>query len=169
MKFIQDSRDERREIPYFEDVSGRDGWAGHESEKSLDKLKAELAEAIGLLGGYVLHYKRGVFELEDKARLGFQLFYTIERAAARLDIAALPVRSPRNGEKSLKMAVYMLRDAFKGLWYFERLSPGFAPLMPFMIADKEGNTVSQVWAKESKIGNLLPAPGSEFVEGEEVR
>lgn len=168
MNFIPQNQ-EAKKVPYFEDVAGKssEGWEGHESEKSIDRLKNEVAEAIGRLGGFVSHYQSGDFEIGDMRRSGLRLFYSLGGVPARIDIAALPVRRPSNRERSLKMALYMLRDGLRGLWFFQQLSPGYAPLMPFMIADNEGHTVSQLWAGR-EIGKLLPPSASEFIEGEEV-
>jgi hypothetical protein len=59
----------------------------------------------------------------------------------------------------------MLRNSFDGLWFLQQLSPGFAPLMPFMLAD--GNmTVSQLWSESSMMSNLLPPGEGDFVEGQ---
>ena len=69
-------------------------------------------------------------------------------------------------EKALKMALYMLRISLDGMWFMQQLSPGYAPLMPWMIANQEGKTVSQLWAESSVMNNLLPPGESEFVEGE---
>jgi hypothetical protein len=123
-----------------------------------------VGDAIGRLGGFVRFFQQGMFQVGSAERAGFQLHYTVEGRPARLDIAALPTRSKSNREKSLKMALYMLRDGLDGMWFFQQLSPGFAPLMPFMIADKEGHTVSQLWAQSSAMSRLLPPPSSDFDE-----
>ena len=50
-----------------------------------------------------------------------------------------------------------------GLWVLEQLSPGYAPLMPFLLVDKE-HTVSQLYSEGTAMTNLLPA-NAEFIEG----
>ncbi len=64
------------------------------------------------------------------------------------------------------MALYMLRNALDGNWFLQQLSPGFAPLLPWMLEEKSGKTITQLWSESVSIGNLLPVPGDEFVEGE---
>jgi hypothetical protein len=66
------------------------------------------------------------------------------------------------------MALYMLRDVFNGLWFLQQLSPGYAALMPFMIADEHGHTVSQLWAESAVMKRLLPPPGADFTDGEVI-
>ena len=59
-----------------------------------------------------------------------------------------------------------LRNALEGMWFMQQLSPGFAPLMPFMIADNQGRTVSQLWAESATMNRLLPPGDSEFIEAD---
>jgi hypothetical protein len=162
-------QEESKAVPYYEDVAGSDGWEGFRSEKSIERLKKEIGEAVGRLGGFVSGYNGGVFLIGDLKRPGVQLHYSINGIPARLDIAALPTRNSSNREKSLRMALYMVRNGLRGLWFFQQLSPGFAPLMPFMIANKDGDTLSQVWARDSSMRSLLPPSDSDFIEAEEVK
>jgi hypothetical protein len=64
------------------------------------------------------------------------------------------------------MALYMIRKALEGTWFLQKLSPGYAPLMPWMLTAK-GKTIIQVWSEQVFLENLLPS-GEEFVEGEIV-
>lgn len=172
--FIPNTPKESREVPYYDDVTAAQGWQGHETGKSMNKLKAEVSEAITRLGGMVSGFQQGKFGERD----GFRVYYTIEGvggkfAQGRIDVAALPVRTSyrirksfdRRREASLKMALYMLREALNGTWFLEQLSPGYAPLMPFMLT-AEDKTISQLWGESTTMSNLLPPPAEEFVEGE---
>jgi hypothetical protein len=179
MNFIPETpKDTRPEVPYFDDVTSEGGWQGHSTSKSIDTLKSEIMEAIGRLGGLVSGFQRGTFHIGDRKREGFQIHYHIERpdgqlVRGRLDVAALPVKEDRrlrrsydtHRQKSLKMALYMLRMALEGTWFLQQLSPGYAPLMPWMLADGE-KTVTQLWSESSAMGNLLPPGESEFIEGD---
>lgn len=168
MNFIPDQK-EAQKVPYFEDASKDDGWQGHATEKSTEKLMNEVSQAIGRLGGFVSGFQRGVFNTGGVDRHGFQVYYSIGGKPSRMDIAALPTRTRGKVEKSIRMALFMLRNALDGMWFFQQLSPGYAPLMPFMIVEN-GKTVSQLWAESSVMSNLLPPPSSDFeedtVEGE---
>jgi len=172
MNFIPEQT-EAQKVPYFEDVSREQGWQGYATTKNLGRLKSEVTDSIQRLGGFVSGFQAGTFRIDDRDRQGFRIFYSIEGRPARLDIAALPVKSRRDDKKkenSLKMALYMLRIGLDGMWFFQQLSPGYAPLMPFMIADNEGHTVSQLWAESSVMNKLLPPPSADFevIEGTEV-
>jgi len=162
-------------VPYFEDVSRDEGWQGYTTTKSIKTLQAEIGEAIGRLGGVVSGFQRGTFQIENQPREGFQVHYSVQNpngklVPGRLDIAALPVRNRYDDskkDKSLRMALYMLRNALDGMWFMQQLSPGYAALMPWMLAD-EGKTISQLWSESPIMNRLLPPGESEFIEAKVI-
>jgi hypothetical protein len=175
--FIPDQPKNSDPVPYFEDVTSAQGWQGQSTTKTIETLKSEISMAISRLGGMVTGFQKGKFLVGDRERLEYRVSYNIEDANSnlipgRIDIAALPVRkNPSSSyevrcEKSLKMALYMLRDSFDGLWFLQKLSPGFAPLMPFMLSGKGEMTISQLWSESATMKNLLPPGEEDFIEGE---
>jgi hypothetical protein len=176
MTFIPDqSKHSVQEVPFYDDVTAEAGWQGQSTSKSIETLKAEIMTALGRLGGLVTGFQRGSYVIGDKKREGFQIHYVVETPdgamhRGRLDVAALPVRDnysyrrsvDSRKEKSLKMALYMLRKALNGTWFLQQLSPGYAPLMPWMLA-KGDKTVTQLWSESVFVSNLLPS-GEEFVD-----
>ena len=186
MNFIPDQPKEVQSVPYFDDVTVAEGWQGQTTQKSVETLKSEITSAISRLGGMVVGFQKGTFMLNGKNREGFRIHYTIEAGDGKLipgkiEIAALPVRDSvhyrrgmtatkeRRLEQSLKMSLFMFRDAMYGLWFLQQLSPGYAPLMPFILANKD-QTISQLWAESPVMSRLLPQPenGEEFVEAKIV-
>lgn len=178
MTFIPDTdkNTNAEPVPFYDDATKEMGWQGQETTKSIVTLKSEITQCIGRLGGTVTNFQRGSYETADHKRLGFQVRYVIETpegnlVPGRIDIAALPVRDnhrnhqtfEKRSEKSLCMALYMLRVALDGTWFLQQLSPGYSALMPFMLADNQ-RTISQLWG-ESSMRNLLPPPESNFIEG----
>jgi hypothetical protein len=167
-----------KQIPFFDDVKEVDGWAGMTTGKSVEKLKEEIETAIKHLGGMVTSFLKGTYPADKYRRDGYQIFYFMKNddgkiLEGRIDIAALPCRNDyrkresydKRREKSIKMALFMTRDTINALWRFAYLSPGFAPLMPFLFGD--GNkTITELWGEHSKISDLLLTKGEEFVEGE---
>jgi len=182
MVFIPEQPKEVQEVPFFEDVTTAGGWQGHSTGKSISTLKSEITASIGRIGGLVTGFQRGTFEIGDEPdewREGFQIFYVIEQpdgkmVKGRIDVAALPVRkraSTRRSyetrkEKSLKMALFMIRNALDGTWFLQQLSPGYAPLMPWMLVDKSGKSLTQLWSESTAMRQLLPPSEGEFVDGE---
>lgn len=160
-------------VPFYEDAKEKDGWQGQATTKSVHKLQDEIAQAINRLGGIVSGFQRGVFQVDEQKREGFQILYHLKApngqlVQGRLDVAALPVRdkwSETKKDKSLRMALYMVREGLTGMWLMQQLSPGYAALMPFMLTD-QGKTVSQLWSETPVMGNLLPPGDAEFIEAE---
>jgi len=170
---------EAQAVPFFDDVTSEGGWQGHSTGKSRETLKSEVMVSMNRLGGLVTGFQSGFFQGGTLQREGFRIHYVVEQPGGammrgRLDVAALPIRttpkSQRSAvarqEKALKMALYMLRNALDGSWFLQQLSPGFAPLLPWMLEEKTGKTITQLWSESVSMGNLLPAPGDEFIEGE---
>lgn len=184
MNFIPEQPKNNGDVPFFEDVSSTDGWMGQTTTKSIETLKSEITSAVSHLGGMVVGFQRGTFLLNGKNREGFRIHCTIEDNKGKLvpiqiEIAALPVKDTvpyrrgamrnkeRRQEESLKMALFMFRDAIRGQWFMQQLSPGYAPLMPFILVEN-GKTVSQLWSESPIMSKLLPQGSgeSEFLEGE---
>lgn len=168
------------EVPYFEDVTSEQGWKGHTTSKSIGKLKSEVMQAVQRLGGLVVNFQRGTFSIDGKERVGWKVHYVVERDVEMvlpgcMSIAALPVKKDHRKRRSeetrlkgsMKMALYMFRDAMDGLWFLQHLSPGYAPLMPWVLTDG-GKTVSQHWLESPTMRALLPPEDADFIEGEVV-
>ena len=178
MDFIPDQPKAIEDVPYYDDATSESGWQGQSTTKSIETLKSEVVMSISLLGGMVTGFQRGKFIIGDKEREGFRLHYVIEAAdghmaPGRMDIAGLPVKNDfslrksydTRREKSLKMALYMLRIALDGARFLQILSPGYAALMPWMLGRGE-KTITQLWTESTIMQNLLPPADSDFVEGE---
>lgn len=173
MNFIPEQPKQAVKVPYIEDVTRDEGWQGYATTKSIKTLQSEVVGSISRLGGLVSNFQRGTFQVEAQSREGFQIHYAVQTpngqlVPGRLDIAALPVRDKFNDarkDKSLRMALYMLRMALDGMWFMQQLSPGYAALMPWMLADKN-KTVSQLWSESSIMSRLLPPGEGDFIEGE---
>lgn len=170
MNFIPEQPKEAQSVPYFEDATSADGWQGQSTTKSVKALQSEIREAISYLGGEIISFQSGRFDEID--REGFLIRYVMvspdgRELPGRINIAALPLRafSPRKHDQTLRMALYMVHLALKGVWFLQQLSPGFSALVPFMMGP--GNkTISELWA-EGPMNNLLPPGGDDdFIEGE---
>lgn len=175
MFFQEENQSSLHSVPYFEDVSPADGWSGQTTTKSYETLKSNIMLSINRLGGITTSIKKGTFKSEDKTtREGLVILYQIEGAEGKLypgkiEIAALPTKNSSHKEKSLKMAMYMFDISLKGTWYLQKLSPGYDPLMPFMLVPGKDKTISQSWSESPVFNNnLLPEPNSSFIEGEIV-
>lgn len=155
-------------VPLFENARASDGWEGHNSKKTADKLRDEMITALNRLGASIVKVQTGTFTIDRRSRAGVILDFTMSGAPGQISLAALPVRNTNNRLRSMKMLYYVARDVFKGMWLLQQLAPGTAALLPFLLAN--GNqTLSEVWAERTSLGLLLPPGNAEFVEGEIIR
>jgi len=179
MDFIPEQPKRSMDVPFYDDVTANGGWRGHTTGKRLITLQSEITEAVTRLGGMVTGFQRGSYQTEHHKREGFRIHYVLERPdgtlwPGQLDIAALPVHNDyrkrrsldTRRERSLKMSLYMLREALEGLWFLQQLSPGYAGLLPWMLEERSGRTFTQLWTEQPVFDNLLPPPDADFVEGE---
>lgn len=174
-------KQEEKKVPFFDDVNSSDGWEGHATGKSLDKLQQEIAQNLSLIGCVMTGCRAGKFG----DREGFQIHFAMKSddgrmAPSRLDIACLPI-NPRKRvrhtrgkaakdwriEGTQKMALYMAAKAIKGMYFLNVLSPSFIPFMSLML-NAGGETLGQLWIQQGALSPLLPPPASEFVDGEIV-
>lgn len=179
MNFIPDQpKVSALSVPYYDDVTGDKGWQGQSTTKTVKVLQSEIIGAIARLGGNVTSFQRGTFQTGNQTREGYRLHYTIEASdgamiPGRIDIAALPIKQDwklqrsldTRKDKSLRMCLYMLRIALDGTWFLQQLSPGYAPLMPWMLAPGSDKTITELWQESSVMSNLLPPGETDFVEG----
>ncbi|OGO26442.1 MAG: hypothetical protein A2136_05565 [Chloroflexi bacterium RBG_16_54_11] len=178
MNFIPETPKEEQEVPYFDDVTEKDGWQGMATTKSIETLQNEITNALFRLGAHVLSFQRGKYQGKT-SRDGFRVHYVLMAAdgrnvPGRIDIAALPVKTSyslsrtekKRRDQALRMALYMLRTAMQGAWNMQQLSPGFSALVPFMLGQGTDKTISELWSESPIMNNLLPPGDEEFIEGE---
>jgi len=182
MEFIpDDSQGPTLDVPYYGEARAEDGWQGQSTSLSFDSLKRDISETMARLGGVVHTIQRGTYHIGGLDRPGVQVHYSVEgpggqMAYGRLDIAALPVKSPakRHGWKetlrnwednSLRMALYNVVQALKAQWVLKQLNPAYVPLMPWLL-DKHDRTLTEAFADSGYSKALMPPEGGDFVQGE---
>jgi len=181
MNFIPEHKG-AQDVPFFQDANKPDGWAGHTTGKTIEKLKEEIEQALSRLDGKVIGFQKGAYP-GDHQRDGFHIHYIMmageQVTKGIIEIAALPVKKPKGymnyrqeeslkkqRNQSLKMALFMVRDALRGMWYLQQLSPGLVALMPFMIVGNSGKSLTRLWTEQASLANLLP-PGEIELDSEE--
>ena len=159
---------EPEQVPYYEEATAVNGWQGQATGKAIETLKSEIMAHIGKLGGLVSGFEKGRFG----TRAGFRIHYVIETPEGKhvpgyIDVAALPLkqhqyfdrrnRTPEGVllDRSLRMALYNVTVCLGSLWKLQRLSPGFAPLMPFMVG-QGGMNLTHMWSSGSVMKALMP-------------
>lgn len=177
MKFIPDEQTFDEPVPLLSEARADDGWKGQSTDKSIAKLRSEISSEIGRLGGTMTRWIRGDYEMDDDTlRSGIEIGYSIVTEdgrvfQGRINVAALPFKVSEGrhdsnrlnrdrAEKSLRMALFNVRDALQASRILQILSPGYAGLMPWLLVDGKGDkTISQLWGDTMGL-KALPAPDS---------
>ncbi len=187
MKFIPDEETtQQEELPYYNEAKAEDGWQGMSTGKSLETLRAEISAEIGRMGGTMTGWIRGDYKMSDEeVRAGVEIGYQIVAGdgtifKGRIAVAALPYERSTNradsaklnrgrAKKALRMGLYNVRESLKATRILEKLSPGYAGLMPWLLAGPEDDrTISEIWSDEGIGSRALPPPSEddEVVEGD---
>jgi hypothetical protein len=168
----KDTNKPAKKVPFFEDATAANGWAGINTGKSIDTLKSEIISAMSKLGGLVTGFELGTWGTPDVLREGYRIHYVVEspdghHVPGYIDVAGLPIKpverydnrrrrtTEQKQEDALKAALWNVKECLDHMWKLQLLSPGFAALMPFMIATK-GVNLTQLWSETSTMKPLLP-------------
>jgi len=167
-------------VQFFDDVKASDGWEGHTTTKTIERLTDEIRSNLSLIGCVFVGCQRGKFG----DRYGFQIHFAMKSATnqmvpGRLDIACLPLKKKytRHGKKDIridgtqKMALYMAAKAIKGMYFLSVLSQDFVPFMSNMLT-QDNQTLGKLWMNSGNLASLLPAPSEKFegvIEGELIK
>lgn len=165
MDFIPDQLNTEVEVPFFEDATGEIGIKGHTTQKSMDELKAKIATSLGRLDAQVVSIRRGQFPTSPK-RDGFRVNFIYMGNPSRLDVAALPIkgRSEKKRKQALKQALFSINYALEAQYLLTVLSPGSAPLVPYMLVADTGKTIVEIMRERGDLPSLSSGEDS-IVEG----
>jgi len=166
MSFIPDQNQSELQVPYLDNARSDDGWQGHATNESVEALRAQISSEIGRLGGTVTRWIKGIYLFGGQERQGVQIGYQVVKQdgnvfQGRIDVAGLPFEPPYGGNKShagykrsaegkkrksLAMALYNVREALKAMRILKMLSPGYAPLIPWLLVSDTGMTIGESFA-----------------------
>lgn len=187
MKFIPDEAgNQQEELPYYNEAKADDGWQGMSTGKSIETLRAEISAEIGRMDGTMTGWIRGDYKMTDgEIRAGVEIRYQIVAGdgtvfKGKIAVAALPYEVSEGradsaklnrgrAKKALRMGLYNVRICLQSTRILEKLSPGYAGLMPWLLAGpKDDRTISEVWSEEGVGSRALPPPSEddEVVKGE---
>lgn len=172
MTFIPDDIDEKPpEIPWFESASSELGIKGHGTKKSIEELQIEIKSAMSKLGGGVTAFFGGRFP-GQRVRYGYEIRFGYGKREGLIRVAGLPMEHETAAKKTktLKQALYTVRDALESQFNARLNMPGAAPLIGYLLDDK-GRTLAEMLADSDGIPLLsapIPDEDVEVVEGELV-
>lgn len=170
--FVPTDTDIVREVPYIEDA--RADFAPYYSvfnksaeviTKDLERAKQEVISEMAKMGGGVVGFQQGYFNVGDKKRHGYRILFIYGGGRGMIRVAGLPIRgsdTPRQVNAVLAQALFNVRDWLKAAVTNKIFSPGFNVLIPFMLVD--GNRTVTDYLIETGHLPQLNAPGS-YTEG----
>ena len=147
-------------IPFFQEAKSLDGWRGIGTTKSIKTLMAEISAEIARMGGTVSSIVKGRFDT-DPERWGYRIEFDLVKGErifpGKIELAALPVKKPKHMnqktkkgyntrlDKSLRMALYMIREYIAAGRLIGLMDLDHIPLVPWLIPSGSEFTISQIF------------------------
>lgn len=141
-------------VPCLEDA--RASFAPYyTTEKSLDRLQAEVLGEIAKLGGGATIFREGFFG-ENPKRYGYVISFQLGGHLAQIVCAGLPLRteSPKKIIQVRAQALSIMRDWLKAAVTARVFSPGANPLLQFLLVDGK-RTLAEALLEDGRL--LLPS------------
>jgi hypothetical protein len=171
--FVPTDDDVVTDVPYIEDA--RSDFAPYwsvltQSEKKiqddLERAKREVTAEMAKLGGGIVGFQQGYFNVGKKKRHGYRILFFYGGGRGIIRIAGLPMKGEETKRKTnsvLAQALFNVRDWLKAAVTNRIFSPGFNALVPFMLVDGHRTVTDYL----IETGNLpqLNAPGEYEVQG----
>ncbi len=136
---------------FFED-SFAEGIAGYRVRRDVSDYQNEVAAALNKLGGSGVAFTPGKYQSNGRLRQGFRITFSIGINQARIDCAALPLRTHTDKKQATAMgqALYLLRNELEAAWMAWVYKPGTMPLVPYLIGP-DGRTVAEALSDNGTI------------------
>lgn len=171
--FVPTGDDSVTTVPYIEEA--RADFAPYYSvfkqsegkiRDELDRAKQEVTAEMAKLGGAIVGFQQGYFNIGNKKRHGYRILFFYGGARGMIRVAGLPIRgseTKRMVNSVLAQALFNVRDWLKAAVTNRIFSPGFNALVPFMLVDGHRTVTDYL----IETGNLpqLNAPGEYEVQG----
>jgi hypothetical protein len=143
-----------QEVPYFEDSQALD-IPGRGTHKKVQTLQHEVIQMLARLGAASVQFVPGTYDDGPRQRVGFQVQFWYGSVQGRIDCAALPLRveTPRQKDRALAQALYLLRDELQAMVHSQVYKPGAVPLIPYLIGPN-GQTVTEYLVETQNVPQL---------------
>lgn len=148
------------QVPFFED-SQEAKIRGYSTQKSITVLQKEISQLLGRLNAFGVTFVPGKYPAGKYQRHGFQINFVVGTTRARIDCAALPIRSEtaHKKDRAQAQALFLVRNELEAAIMAVMYKPGSAPLVPYML-DAKGRTVTEALAEAGQLPMLAPPNGS---------
>lgn len=131
---------------------------GYDTSKKESELRGEIVAALKLLGAAKVTFTSGKFA-GDPPRYGYVIQFTLDGEDARMQVAALPLRgeTATKKEKALRQALYIVEKWLKSAITSRVFSPGYHPLMQFLLVEGGRETIGEMLVRYRGISMENPA------------
>lgn len=157
-------------VPFLEDARA-DFAPYYTTDKTPEKVQAEIVVELGKLGGYGVFFQLGTFSEKPK-RYGYVVNFQYNGSAGMIKVAGLPmkVEDPKKRQRVLAQALSIVRDWIKAQVTAKIFMPGTEPLVQFLLVEGERTVTDFViqsgrlpTAKQLAAGTVVEAK-AELVE-----
>lgn len=151
-------------VPDFEDAR-KDVAPGYSTHKTIERLQGDITQAIAQLGGGQIVIMQGSYTVSGRKRYGYEIRFTYGQQPAVMQVAGLPMRkeTPDKANQVRKQALYLVLQWLQTALTSMLFTPGYAPLVQFMLVPGQDKTVGEMFLLQSGLVNSnpsLPANGS---------
>jgi hypothetical protein len=151
-------------VPYLEDATA-DTAPYYSSTRSVEAAKTEVADRLDALGGNILSFVGGTFEINKQKRFGFVIRFALNvhpfsNAEGIIRVAGLPIRIPSDAkEKRVKVqALLNVADWLKTAMTSRIFSPDAHPLVPYLLMPSKDGQLHTVTEAISQLVNRVDVP-----------
>jgi hypothetical protein len=112
-------------------------------------------QMLARLGAASVQFVPGTYDDGPRTRFGFRVVFWYGATQGRIDCAALPLRvdTPRQRDRALAQALYLLRDELQAMVHSQIYKPGSVPLVPYLIGPN-GQTVTEYLVETQNVPQL---------------
>lgn len=158
LNFTPDQNGSTIQVPYFEDARA-DIAPGYAATKNATVLQSEITASIALLGGQGVILRPGTFGAGKDKRYGYRIDFSVNGYPSVMQAAALPMRTETVAKKAqaLKQALWVMNMQLKAMITAQVFTPGYAPLVQFMLVPGTDKTVGEMVLIKNSVPNLNPS------------
>lgn len=146
-------------IPFFEDA--RANFAPYYDNRSVseEKAKSQVSEELAKLGGFVVAFNRGSFDVDGAERLGYKIDFSFGGVPGVIMAAGLPSRLKRspdlNKSKLIRtQALLNVRDWLKAAVTLQIFSSNTSPLLPHLLLPDGKTTLAEYIVTQGRLPML---------------
>lgn len=151
-------------VPYIEDATAETA-PYYSSTRSIEAAKTEVSDRLGALGGSIISFQGGTFDINKQKRFGFVIRFVLNvepfsNAEGVIRVAGLPIRQwSDTKERRVKVqALLNVGDWLKTAMTSRIFSPDAHPLVPYLLMPAKDGQMYTVTEAISQLVNRVDTP-----------